>query len=123
MEAVLIILTLCATVFGCIYYTLFTRNKERMALIAAGADASLFQADPNKRRRHPAYSIVLVLGLMLTGVGLGILTALIISTVAEVKIYEEGPLYMSTIFLFGGLGLVTSFLSLRKLDKADSLKK
>ncbi len=120
MEAVLVILTICATIFGCVYYSLFTRNKERMALIAAGADASLFQSDPNKRKRHPAYSIALVIGLMLTGVGLGILTALIISKTNQMEYHEEAPLYMSTIFLFGGLGLVSSFLSLRRLDKLDN---
>lgn len=122
MEGVIVFISMCATVFGSYYYYLFTRNKERMALIESGADASLFQAEPSKRKRHPAYSIALVIGMMAMGVGFGLLLAVIIQQTMDIHRSMEAALYMSNIFLFGGLGLVTSFLTLRKLDKADEKK-
>ena len=42
MEEVLIPISFFLAVFGIIYLFLSTRNKERLALIEKGADASIF---------------------------------------------------------------------------------
>ncbi len=122
MEASITFISLFATIFGISYYFLYTRNKERLALIEAGADVSLFQAPPTKRKRHPAYSIALVIGLMAMGIGLGVIFAFLLDYSLELG-YKNQSAYIAGIFFFGGLGLVTSFLLLRWLDKKDEEKK
>lgn len=116
MEVVITFISLFATIFGISYYFLYTRNKERLALIEAGADASLFQAPKLSRKRHPVYSIALVLGMMAIGIGLGIIFAVLLDLVLQLK-HENEVLYFSGVFIFGGLGLVSSFLTLRWIDK------
>jgi len=42
MEVLVAFIAFFATIFGIYYVSVTTRNKERMALIDKGADASLF---------------------------------------------------------------------------------
>jgi len=121
MEAAIVFISLFATIFGISYYFFYTRNKERLALIEAGADASLFQAPKVQRKRHPVYAIALVIGMMAIGIGLGIVFAVILDNALDMKNNNE-VLYVSGIFIFGGIGLVSSFLSLRWMDKKDEEK-
>ncbi|WMN11525.1 DUF6249 domain-containing protein [Marivirga salinae] len=122
MEAAITFISLFATIFGISYYFLYTRNKERLAMIESGADASLFQAPKLNRKRHPVYSVALVLGMMAMGIGLGIIFAVLFDHSIELKNGNEEAFYFSGIFIFGGLGLVSSFLTLRWLDKKDEEK-
>jgi hypothetical protein len=117
MEVVIVFISLFATIFGISYYHLFTRNKERLALIEAGADASLFQAPRTARRIHPAYSIVLVLGMLIVGVGLGMLTGALLDSALD--FINNTILYFSGTMIFGGIGLLASFFLLRKIDHKD----
>ncbi len=85
-----------------VYYT--NRNKERMALIEKGADATLFKT---KGKKIPT----LKLGMFLIGIGIGILMG---NVIAVSTTLEEPVAYFSMIFLFGGLSLVVNHLMEKK---------
>lgn len=134
MEPVLIFIALFASIFGISYFYLITRNKERLALIQSGADASLFTSGKRKPRNWN-YSIVLVLGFMAVGIGLGILVGHFLEQQAYVHALELKQsyeikhvpsyfphLYVMAIFFFGGLGLIASFFTLRAINKKDEQK-
>jgi hypothetical protein len=99
-EDILIPLSLFATVFGIIYIFLMTRNKERMALIEKGISAGLFNKPFNTGQW------ALKFGIMAIGVGIGIVVAnLFVST----ELLTEEVAFPSMIFIFAGIGLVTSY--------------
>lgn len=106
---ILVPLAFFALVFGLWYLYITTRNKERLALIEKGADPSLFktQADANSGYRN------FKLGLFFIGIALGIIAGYFLKEGGM----EEEPAYFSMIFLFGGLGLVVSFLLQKKFIK------
>ena len=90
-----------------VYYT--NRNKERMALIEKGADASLFKVGSKK---FPA----LQWGVFLIGIGLGILAGNILAVSTNL---EEEVAYFSMIFLFGGLSLIVNHLMDKKKEELN----
>jgi len=97
-----------AMIFGIMYLFYTTRNKERMALIEKGADASLF----NTGKTHVPWlnwgKFALKTGMLLIGVGLGIIAGAILDSVEAFPDPEAG--YFSMIFIFGGLALVIFYL-------------
>ncbi len=108
-EEILVSLIVFSTIFGVAYVYLTTRNKERLALIEKGADATLF----NSGKRKGLGSIVLNLALLAIGVGVGVLVG---------AGFEQGGMdgdvsYPASIFIFAGIGLVASFFINRKLDQ------
>ncbi|HHJ09579.1 MAG TPA: hypothetical protein ENK25_01645 [Bacteroidetes bacterium] len=103
---------LFATIFGIFYVWFITRNKERMALIEKGADASVFFSKKRPNRR----STVLGLGMFLLGIALGILIGALL---ANYTMLSEGVAYSSMVFFFGGLSLIVFYL----IDKKQSVKK
>ena len=111
MEAVLIPLIVFASIFGVFYIFLSTRNKERMALIEKGADASLFQTKKTHRS-----NLTLKFGMLAVGIGIGILIASLIETYT---VMDEEVAYPSMIFLFGGLFLVANAM-IEKKDKIEA---
>ena len=67
MEGILITLSLFAAIFGIFYLHYTTRNKERMALIEKGGDASMFFSK-RKRRTAPVWKVLtLNLAVLLMG--------------------------------------------------------
>ena len=88
-------------VFGSIILGLYlfftTRNKERMALIDQGIDASIFTS---KRRGYS--NNTLKFGMLFFGIGVGIL----VGTLLDAMGMQEEPAYFSSMFIFGGLGLI-----------------
>lgn len=101
-------------VFGIAYYYLTTRNKERIALIEAGADAKLFKSESSGNRWY----FVIVLGLLAIGIALGASFGMFVEhTLGRGHDLEQG--YVIGIFLFGGLGLLSSFFLIRKIKKED----
>lgn len=99
-----------AMVFGIFYLFFTTRNKERMALIEKGADASLF----NIGKTAGAWSwskFSLKIGMLAMGIAIGIICA---ATLQNTGIMNEDALYSSMIFLFGGLSLVLFYIIDRK---------
>ncbi|MCL6296500.1 DUF6249 domain-containing protein [Jejuia spongiicola] len=99
-------------IFGIVYLYLSTRNKERLALIEKGADASIFM----KGRSHTApiwKVLILNLALLLMGIGLGVfISALLVMMGMDDNVAEPG-----TIFFMAGVGLFIGFNMTKNLDK------
>ena len=110
MEPILIPLIVFSSIFGMVYVFLNTRNKERMALIEKGADASLFATKKNHRS-----NLTLKFGMLAVGIGIGILIA---SILESYTVLDEEVAYPSMIFLFGGLFLVGNAM-IEKKDKVE----
>jgi preprotein translocase subunit YajC len=106
---ILIPLIIFATIFGIFYVFLTTRNRERLALIEKGADASLF----NTGKKNAIGSIILNLALLAIGIGVGVLGG----AALEGAGMDGDVSFPASIFIFGGLGLVISFFINRKLEK------
>ena len=95
-----------ASIFGVFYVFISARNKERMALIEKGADASLFSTNTR------SYSnVTLKFGMLAVGIGIGILLGALLT---QYTTLEEPVAYFSMIFLFGGLGLIFNYLIEKK---------
>lgn len=113
MVEVMIPLIVFASLFGMVYVFLSTRNKERMALIEKGADASLFESKKTGRS-----NLTLKFGMLAVGIGIGILIA---SILESYTILDEEVAYPSMIFLFGGLFLVANAIIEKKdVDEQES---
>jgi hypothetical protein len=93
-----------AMVYGIVY--LFIRKKERLALIAKGADASIFESS-----RQPSS---LKWGLVFVGIGTGILLGKILAVYTTL---QEEPAFFSMICLFGGFGLIIYHLIASKFEE------
>ena len=102
-----------AAVFGIFYLYFSTRNKERLALIEKGADASIFVK--GKQKAAPIWKVIILnLALLLMGIGVGTFMALMLETYSSMN--DEG-IYPACIFTMAGLGLFAGFNLTKKLDK------
>ena len=106
---ILIPFAFLAFAFASIYVHLTTRNKERLALIEKGADPELFKQKTEPNSGYGTFK----LGLFLIGIALGIVAGYFLHESGM----DESAAYFSMIFLFGGIGLVISFLLKEKLEK------
>ncbi|NRD22902.1 hypothetical protein HNV10_06595 [Winogradskyella litoriviva] len=106
---ILIPLSLFLAIFGIVYLYFSTRNKERLALIEKGADASIFNI--GKRSGSSWKVVVLNLAFLLMGIGLGILIANILETYTGL---DDDAVYPSMIFLMAGIGLYIGFTQTKK---------
>jgi ABC-type Fe3+-siderophore transport system permease subunit len=102
---VLIPISVFAAIFGIFYVYITARNKERMAMIEKGADASTFVTKRNY------FAMTLKLGMLLVGIAIGILMG---SVIDEMTTLPEEVGYFSMIFLFGGIALVVNALMEKK---------
>jgi len=93
-----------AMVYGIVY--LFVRKKERLALIAKGADASIFESS-----RQPSS---LKWGLLFVGIGTGILLGKVLAVYTTL---QEEPAFFSMICLSGGISLVAFHIIERQMVK------
>jgi hypothetical protein len=114
MVGILVPLGFAAMIFGIVYVSVTSRNRERMALIERGADPTLFEA-----RKKVNNNGTMKVGLFFLGIGLGVVVGYLISSGGGM---DEGAAYPSMIFIFGGLALIVSHLWQRKQDKEDELK-
>jgi len=112
METLIAFIALFATVFGIMYVHYTTRNKERLALIEKGADASLFNTGKEGKGAINWGKFALKIGMLFMGIGLGIIAGAILESVSAFPSEEAG--YFSMIFIFGGLSLVLFYLIDRK---------
>ena len=106
---ILIPLSLFAAIFGMVYLYFSTRNKERLALIEKGADASIFNL--GKKAGSSWKVIVLNLAFLLMGIGLGVFIANILDTYSGL---DEDAVYPAMIFLMAGIGLYVGFTQTKK---------
>jgi len=113
---VIILPIIFGVIFAIAYLFFSTRNKERLALIEKGADASIFM----KGRREGAAPfwkiIILNLSLLLMGIGVAIFVASILHYNLGV---EDEVAYPGTIFLLAGVGLMVGFNMTKKLEKKE----
>ncbi len=111
MEAVIILISICASIFGVFYLHFSTRNKERLALIEKGADATMFRIGKEQAERRSFCNVfnVLKIGLFLIGAGFGVFMGYFVGTLGM----HEGASYPSMILIFSGLGLVVYYLITR----------
>ena len=99
-------------IFGVVYLYLSTRNKERLALIEKGADASIFMRG---RSKSPIWKVLLLnLALLLIGIGVGTFIASILTSMSTL---DPDAIYPATIFTMAGLGLFTGYNMTKNLDK------
>ena len=111
MNEFLIPFSFFALIFGWVYLYLTTRNKERMALIEKGASANLFNTGKSNGGFFGKLA-TLKLGMFFVGVALG---ALIGNILASTTMINEPIAYVSMIFLFGGLALVSYYIVASRL--------
>jgi LPS O-antigen subunit length determinant protein (WzzB/FepE family) len=113
---ILIPISLFLAIFGVIYLFLSTRNKERLALIEKGADASIFMK--GRLNGIPAGRIIILnLALLLIGIGVGVFIALLLSTYTSL---HNDAIYPATIFTTAGIGLFIGFNMTGKLEKVQN---
>jgi len=97
------------SIFGVFYLYISSRNKERLALIEKGADASIFNL--SKKAGSSWKVIVLNFAFLLMGIGSGVLLA---SILVEYSSLDDEAVYPALIFLMAGLGLYVGFTQTRK---------
>lgn len=116
MEGVVVSIAFFGTILAVVYLHYTTRNRERMALIEKGADASLFYAKKaNKEINGHGWSmLVLKTGMFLMGIAVGVIMGGVLS---RSNVLNEGVNYTSMILFFGGLSLVLSYLIKPKTDR------
>ena len=117
MEAILVPITLFIGTFAMVFGIRYLSNKEKMAMIERGID-------PDVHKSTPKPFLSLKFGLLLVVLGIGLLVALFIVRGvfgSEMNHGEEGQavaIYFGCVGIFGGLGLITSYIVEKKwLDK------
>lgn len=110
---ILIPISFFFAVFGIVYLYLSTRNRERLALIEKGVDASIFM--PGAKSKSPFYKVFLLnLALLLMGIGVGSFIALLLTTYTSLN--ADG-VYPATIFTMAGISLFIGFNMTKKMEE------
>ena len=113
---IIVFISLFLVVFGICYLYFTTRNKERLALIEKGAEASIF-AKGKQDGAAPFWKVLIVnLALLLMGIGLAIFIASFLDNALGM---DAEVAYPGTIFLMAGVGLFVGFTLTKKLEKQD----
>jgi hypothetical protein len=112
---ILVPLSLFLMIFGIFYLIYSTRNRERLALIEKGVDASIFLKGTTKG--VPAWKVLIVnLAFLLIGSGVGIFLGLLITTYTSL---DDDAVYPSIILIMAGVGLLAGFRTAKDLDKEE----
>ena len=108
MEAVVLAI-IFGSIFGVFYLYFSSRNKERLALIEKGADASIFNIG---KRTGASWKVVVInLAFLLMGIGLGVLFANLLDTYSSL---DDEAVYPAMIFLMAGAGLYVGYTQTKK---------
>lgn len=102
----LIPITMFVGAFAMVFGIRYLSNKEKMAMIERGIDPGIRK--PQQSAPKPFLS--LKFGLLLVGLGLGILLALFVVMQNHMPESESVAVYFGFISIFGGLGLIFSYL-------------
>jgi hypothetical protein len=119
MEPVLVFISLFIVIFGIFYLHYSTRNKERLALIEKGADASIFFSAKaaQKNSSVPVWKILILnISVLLMGIGAGVFIGAILDSYTII-VSEVG--YSGSIFLMAGIGLFVGFSLSKKLVEKE----
>lgn len=96
-------------IFGIFYLYISSRNKERLALIEKGADASIFNI--GKRAGSSWKVIIINLAFLLMGIGLGVFIASLLDAYSNL---DSDAVYPALIFLMAGIGLYVGYTQTSK---------
>jgi len=112
MESEIVVIPIIfGVIFGIFYLYISARNRERLALIEKGADASIFYGKNGKVT--PIWKVIIInLAFLLMGIGAGTL-------LAEAFVQggmDEDVARPGVIFLMAGVGLFTGFYVTKKLN-------
>jgi hypothetical protein len=111
---IIIVPIMFGIIFGIFYLHYSTRNKERLALIEKGADASIFNL--GKRAGSSWKVIVINLAFLMIGIGVGVFLAAILD---EYSSLESDAVYPALIFTMAGIGLYAGFTQTKKAVDND----
>lgn len=106
-----IIPVIFGVIFGIFYLFIAARNKERLALIEKGADASIFYG--KDRKVTPMWKVIII-NIALLSMGIGIFIAAILHLNLGV---DDDVAYPGTIFLMAGIGLFSGYYFTKKLNE------
>ena len=106
---VLVFIVIFLVIFGIAYLYYSTRNKERLALIEKGADASIFNI--GKRAGSSWKVIIINLAFLLMGIGLGVFIATLLDSYTNL---ESDAVYPALIFFMAGVGLFIGYTQTKK---------
>ncbi|MEM9680543.1 MAG: DUF6249 domain-containing protein [Bacteroidota bacterium] len=110
---VAVLAVIFGTIFAIAYLYYTTRNKERMALIEKGADASIFAR--GKSHTAPIWKVLILnLALLLMGIGIGVFIA---SLIDHYSTLDEDAIYPAVIFTMAGAGLFVGYTMTKNIDK------
>jgi len=112
MEVSVVFIALFGIVFGIFYLHYSTRNKERLALIEKGADASIFFIKKDKRTAPVWKILILNMAVLMMGIGAGVFLASFLHVYLGL---DEEVAYPGSIFLIAGLALFIGFTLTKKL--------
>jgi hypothetical protein len=96
--AIVALISIFGTISGIAYLFFATRNRERLALINKGADASIFEINPQQGAND-----ALKFGLTAIGVGIGIFLT---GCLAQYSILDNNAGKFALPLIFGGIGLI-----------------
>jgi hypothetical protein len=105
---VLVPIAFFLVVFGILYLYFSSRNKERLALIEKGADATIFYGPRSER----SGKWILKVGVLAIGVALGVL----VGAALESAGMDDDVAYPASIFLFGGIALVAAYFLAKRVN-------
>lgn len=106
---VAIVAVIFGSIFGVFYLFISSRNKERLALIEKGADASIFNL---AKRAGSSWKVIIInLAFLLMGIGLGVFIANLLDTYSNL---DSDAVYPALIFFMAGVGLYLGFVQTRK---------
>ena len=126
----------CLIVFGAIYKVveLFVRKRERLMLISKLTEISNVDFKGIKFYSSGNKFTALRVGCLMLGVGFGFLIGFLLNFIITQGNHEElfeyqfnnkigGIIYVASICVFGGIGLLISYFAERKVETSENQKK
>jgi preprotein translocase subunit YajC len=117
ITGILVPISFFASFVAIFYFFFITRNKERLSLIENDKNASIFFKNiKNSDEKKFRINYTLKFGLFFIGIGIGIVIGNIVALYSRL---EEPTSYISMIFIFGGLGLISYYLIEKKIKSRN----
>ena len=112
-EAILIPISFFLVVFAICYLYFSTRNKERLALIEKGVDASIFFKSKDDGELSTWKIVLINFAVLLMSIGIAIFLG---SSMVNGLGLDEEIAFPGTIFLMAGVGLMVGFFITKRFE-------